>query len=286
MKKFARFLAIALVVCMLPVLAFAKTYDAWDIYNGEIDKSSVVLTKGDKLKGYSNVSVDVVYADASGNTVQEGNKTIAAVKIGDETVTEWAISSISGSVITIGSRVNASLVYKLVPSYAVADAEGYYTLSTKTYEAFSTVEGKKVKATGTVELADETVTVVAIAEGVYVILDSDQAFTPGDRVAFKGAISGSSDYNGETFARVAATEATVQTYDPLQKGDTGEAVTEMKLRLQELGYFNAGASLSDQYNDTCVERVKQFQEKNGLDATGEAAVDTLNLLFSDAAVAK
>ncbi len=72
----------------------------------------------------------------------------------------------------------------------------------------------------------------------------------------------------------------------LKEGDTGELVTKMKLRMQELGYFSAGASLSDSYNATCAERVRQFQKVNGLEQTGEADPLTLTLLYSEFAQPK
>ncbi|MBR4290858.1 MAG: peptidoglycan-binding protein [Oscillospiraceae bacterium] len=71
--------------------------------------------------------------------------------------------------------------------------------------------------------------------------------------------------------------------DPLKQGDKGERVISMKERLQELGYFSAGATISDRYNATTTERVKLFQKANGLKQTGTADVDTLTLLFSDTA---
>lgn len=75
-------------------------------------------------------------------------------------------------------------------------------------------------------------------------------------------------------------------YVTLTKGNKGNAVLEMKKRLQELGYFKAGAEISNIYNDTCVERVKQFQSRNGLPKTGVADPETLACLFSDEAIHK
>lgn len=77
-----------------------------------------------------------------------------------------------------------------------------------------------------------------------------------------------------------------ETHNQLQSGDQGKAVLEMKLRLQELGYFRADASLSESYNAICAERVQMFQEQNGLEATGVADSETLTLLYSGEAVAK
>ncbi len=76
------------------------------------------------------------------------------------------------------------------------------------------------------------------------------------------------------------------TYITLQNGDTGKDVLNLKLRLQELGYFLAGATVSDSYNATCVERVKQFQKANGLPVTGIADNETQQVLFSSNAVKK
>ena len=75
-------------------------------------------------------------------------------------------------------------------------------------------------------------------------------------------------------------------YETLKKGSKGDDVLTMKLRLQELGYFKANADVSNVFNDTCVERVKQFQKKNGLRQTGIADHQTLALLYSDSALSK
>ncbi len=72
----------------------------------------------------------------------------------------------------------------------------------------------------------------------------------------------------------------------LKEGDTGEIVLLMKQRMQELGYFSAGASLSDSYNATCTERVRQFQKVNGLEQTGIADAETQQLLYSEYAKPK
>lgn len=77
--------------------------------------------------------------------------------------------------------------------------------------------------------------------------------------------------------------ATPLYYQPLKQGDRGEKVLELKARMQELGYFAAGASYSDQYNGTTTERVKLFQKANGLKQTGVADAEMQRLLFSDEA---
>jgi len=70
-------------------------------------------------------------------------------------------------------------------------------------------------------------------------------------------------------------------YNPLKQGDKGNDVLDMKKRMQELGYFSAGASFSNAYNSTTTERVKLFQKANGLKQTGVADEATLTLLYSD-----
>lgn len=69
----------------------------------------------------------------------------------------------------------------------------------------------------------------------------------------------------------------------LKQGSTGDDVFRLKKRMQELGYFSSGAALSDQYNATTTERVKQFQKANGLSQTGTVDEETLKILYSDAA---
>lgn len=44
--------------------------------------------------------------------------------------------------------------------------------------------------------------------------------------------------------------------------------------------------MTSEFNKTCVERVKQFQKRNGLKQTGVADPETLSLLYSDEAIAK
>ncbi len=69
-------------------------------------------------------------------------------------------------------------------------------------------------------------------------------------------------------------------YRTLQEGDSGSDVLRLKTRLYYLGYFKT-SNLSDAYNETTVERVKQFQKKNGLQQTGIATPELQELLFSD-----
>lgn len=75
-------------------------------------------------------------------------------------------------------------------------------------------------------------------------------------------------------------------YETLERGSKSVEVLSMKERLRELGYFKKNAELSDSYNDTCVERVKQFQKVNGLPQTGVADSLTLMMIYSDTALPK
>jgi hypothetical protein len=79
-------------------------------------------------------------------------------------------------------------------------------------------------------------------------------------------------------------EAPQPQYQPLKHGDKNEDVRQMKLRLQELGYFKQGSDVSNSFNETCQERVRQFQKNNGLPVTGEADQATLAVLYSPMAV--
>ena len=69
-----------------------------------------------------------------------------------------------------------------------------------------------------------------------------------------------------------------------KKGDAGEEIGKIKARLQELGYYVYGAKCDDEFNSTMVERIKMFQKNNGLDISGEADVQTIEVLFGSAAI--
>lgn len=68
-------------------------------------------------------------------------------------------------------------------------------------------------------------------------------------------------------------------YKTLKKGDEGRNVLRFKQAMYYLGYF-ASLDVSDVYNATTVERVKQLQEKNGLEQTGIATPELQALVFS------
>lgn len=75
-------------------------------------------------------------------------------------------------------------------------------------------------------------------------------------------------------------------YSTLRPGDSGEEVRDLKKRLQELRYIKDTADLTKKYTDSTAEKVREFQQMNGLPETGEADEATLALLYSDDAVKK
>lgn len=78
----------------------------------------------------------------------------------------------------------------------------------------------------------------------------------------------------------AVTDFIYPSYQTLQFGDRNDDVMKMKLRMQELGYYSANAGFNNLFNKICVERLKLFQDANGLPVTGVADSETLELLYS------
>lgn len=54
----------------------------------------------------------------------------------------------------------------------------------------------------------------------------------------------------------------------------------MKQRLLKLGYFRKGDTLTDEYNDTCAERIRIFRRANGLEEDGSTSQMLQCLLYS------
>ena len=73
-------------------------------------------------------------------------------------------------------------------------------------------------------------------------------------------------------------------YSLLTVGDSGEAVSALKTRLTELGYYKDYLMLGPEYSDSTAEYVKRFQQKNNLPETGDADALTQTLLFSEYAL--
>ncbi|MBE0601711.1 MAG: peptidoglycan-binding protein, partial [Firmicutes bacterium] len=92
--------------------------------------------------------------------------------------------------------------------------------------------------------------------------------------------------NGESLASgpIAAPGETPSPYRTLAQGDAGGDVLLLKQRMYWLGDFNSYHNLSDNYNAVMAERVRQFQQRNGLEATGVATPELQALIYSDQAI--
>lgn len=68
-------------------------------------------------------------------------------------------------------------------------------------------------------------------------------------------------------------------YTALAPGDESDEVLAMQARLSELGYLTV--EYGGVYGDVTKEAVTAFQQANGLEANGEASVETLEKLFAE-----
>ncbi|MCF2652464.1 peptidoglycan-binding protein [Anaeromassilibacillus senegalensis] len=68
-------------------------------------------------------------------------------------------------------------------------------------------------------------------------------------------------------------------YTALAPGDESDEVLAMQTRLSELGYLTV--EYGGVYGDVTKEAVTAFQQANGLEANGEASVETLEKLFAE-----
>lgn len=75
--------------------------------------------------------------------------------------------------------------------------------------------------------------------------------------------------------------STPMIYTTLQKGASGEAVTQLQKALLSLGYT---VNTNGTYNNETVDAVKKFQSSNGLNVDGVAGPNTLAKLYSGTAV--
>lgn len=66
-------------------------------------------------------------------------------------------------------------------------------------------------------------------------------------------------------------------------GSKGQEIKEIKIRLQELRYIERG-NLTGKYTENTAESVREFQKRNGLEATGTVDGQTWEKLFSQEAV--
>ena len=69
-------------------------------------------------------------------------------------------------------------------------------------------------------------------------------------------------------------------YSTLEQGAHGKEVLSLKERLQELGYFRAGAiEMTDSFTETMAKRIMIFQQLNGLEQTGIATPELQAFIF-------
>ena len=83
------------------------------------------------------------------------------------------------------------------------------------------------------------------------------------------------------FAAGGEAEALTRT---LRKGDSGDLVLEIKNRLYDLGYYTKSRKFGKQFNEQMEELIISFQERNGLEQTGEIDQATYDTLYSETAV--
>jgi len=66
----------------------------------------------------------------------------------------------------------------------------------------------------------------------------------------------------------------------LAVGDRGDDVYALKIRMQELGYFNADTSLSSIFSETSLERVNLLLETNGMEPVETVSVEIQAMILS------
>lgn len=292
MKRFLSFF-VTLILVSSVASALAESYNIVDIYEDRVPIFDIVLNAGDRITGKSGVTITLTFSDADGNSIGTSTGAIKTFTINGKQCSSWRVVGSSSSAITINNNMRGSFAYKLKPSYTAADDEGYYLISEDTYSSYINNRDKslkkKVKFSGKIIAIDgETAYLSVTKNAVVAITASDTvetALTVDGRFSCKGEVKEYIEYNKQMIPAINCTEITEQKYEPLQRGDTGAAVLEMKERLQALGYYGAGAEFSDRYNDLHVECVKKFQKRNGLPQTGKADIETLTRLYSSDAIA-
>ena len=70
----------------------------------------------------------------------------------------------------------------------------------------------------------------------------------------------------------------------LKSGSQGDAVAQVQTRLQALGYY--AGKIDGDFGSGTKAAVQAFQQVNSLDADGVVGAKTMNVLFSDGAIAK
>lgn len=77
----------------------------------------------------------------------------------------------------------------------------------------------------------------------------------------------------------------VLNYKVLYRNNQGDDVITLKQQLCLLGYYREGSNMNNNYNETCIERVKMFQRQNGLNEDGIATPEMQAVLYSSNAIA-
>ena len=70
-------------------------------------------------------------------------------------------------------------------------------------------------------------------------------------------------------------------YYAAQKGDEGDDISQLQVRLYELGYLASSDLVTGNFGDSTEAAVLKLQEVNGLEADGKVGQKTMNLLYSD-----
>lgn len=96
----------------------------------------------------------------------------------------------------------------------------------------------------------------------------------------KISVSGKEGYAKTSFLTFVHVPPEALKYRLLKKDDSGGDVLALKQRLLELGYYRESGTMSNAYNDTCVQRVRIFQRVHRLEEDGVASQMLQYLLFS------
>ena len=92
--------------------------------------------------------------------------------------------------------------------------------------------------------------------------------------------AGQTGYAMSEFLTMTAYPPEALAYRVLFRGSQGDDVLALKQRLLALGYYREGATMTDSYNETCIQRVQLFEQVNGLAQDGIATPAVQALLFS------
>lgn len=292
--------------------AFARNEDAYLYETITFQATVVQVIEGDSYTQY-RMAID---GDSNCMFLTQVNAEDVTLRIlEDDEITATGIycglysytSTLGGKITIPACIISAYTVDSYVaPAAVTADAEGYYWITAKNYEEYARNANahllEKIRFSGKVlQVVERTsqpniyrIAVDSDADCVvyieYTLPKGASRILENDIVIVSASYYGLFSYSTTLGAKVtipaAVAEDIGESYKPLRQGNSGENVTKMKKRLQELGYFTAGVALNDQYNATTVERVKLFQKTNGLKETGTADAATLLLLYSDSAKPK